>query len=81
MRKRISLTLDEDVLKDLNDFIKWYKENHPNVHINRSELINSLLMYTVEDRSKLVLERVFRDYKRSKERVEYLRGFYSFYSQ
>ena len=78
MRKRISLTIDEAVLKDIDSFVSWYKKNHQDVHINRSELINSLLKYTIEDRSRLVLRRVYRDYKRSKERVEYLKGFYNY---
>lgn len=80
MRKRVSLTLDECVIKDLDRFIIWYKMNYPDARINRSELVNSLLKYSVNDRDKLVIKRVYRDYMRSKNRVEYLTGFYSFNS-
>lgn len=80
MRKIISLTIGKSVLDDIDSYVSLYKKENPDVHINRSEMINSLLKYSVEDRSKLVLERVYRSYKRSKERVEYLNGFYGFYS-
>ena len=58
----------------------WYKKTHLESHINRSKLINSLLKYIVEKRDKVVLERVYRDYIHLRDRLGYIRGFYSFFS-
>ena len=80
MRSRVSLTIDESVLKDIDRFIDWYKKTHPESYINRSKLINSLLKYIVEKRDKVVLERVYRDYIHLRDRLGYIRGFYSFFS-
>ena len=80
MRSRVSLTIDESVLEDIDRFIDWYKKTHLESHINRSKLINSLLKYIVEKRDKVVLERVYRDYIHLRDRLGYIRGFYSFFS-
>jgi len=80
LRSRVSLTIDESVLEDIDRFIDWYKKTHLESHINRSKLINSLLKYIVEKRDKVVLERVYRDYIHLRDRLGYIRGFYSFFS-
>ena len=80
MRKLVSLRLEESVLKDLDSFIIWYKRTYPDARINRSELVNSLLKYSINDRDKLIIRRVYRDHMRSKNRLDYITGFYRFNS-
>jgi len=79
LRSRVSLTIDESVLKDIDRFIDWYKKTHLESHINRSKLINSLLKYIVEKRDKVVLERVYRDYIHLCDRLGYIKGFLQFF--